>query len=464
MKKIISLIVMMAMLVGTVLSTASCSGLASLIGEIIPDSEGDSGNDNGGAGTPGLPDTDEGGRDDGNDTGSGDTGNDGGDDPIGSGDDGAQSSGSVSDGFLPDRDETQDAANGLTGKTRALFSTVTIITKFEVSYGSIYGGSQTSTDTSAGAGVIYKLDKENGDAYIITNYHVVYNANAVSANGISNDIKLYLYGQEYTDYAITATYLGGAMNYDIAILKVENSDIIKNSPVVTAAIGDSEKVRVFDEVYAVGNPEAYGMAVTEGIISVESESLSMTGADGRTAVSFRVMRVSAAINSGNSGGGLYDTEGRLIGIVNAKRQGSDIDNIAYAIPVNLAVALAENIIYHCDGLLKTAVYRCLLGVSIKADSTGVVIDPNTQSATIVDVVKVSEVQENSIVSGMLLVGDIVTAITIDGVRYSVTRTHHVPENMFTAKVGSTVTLTVTRGSSSLDVTITIPESAQSAVR
>ena len=126
MKKIISLILMMAMLVGTVLSTASCSGLASLIGELIPDSEGNSGNDNGGADTPGLPDTDEGGRDDGNDTGSGDTGNDDGDDPIGSGDDGEQSSGSVSDGFLPDRDETQNAADDLVGKTRTLFSTVTI--------------------------------------------------------------------------------------------------------------------------------------------------------------------------------------------------------------------------------------------------------------------------------------------------------------------------------------------------
>jgi serine protease Do len=254
------------------------------------------------------------------------------------------------------------------------------------------------------------------------------------------------------------------MNYDIAILKVENSDIIKNSPVVTATLGDSEKVRVFDEVYAVGNPEAFGMAVTEGIISVESESLSMTGADGRTAVKFRVMRISAAINSGNSGGGLYDTEGRLIGIVNAKRQGSDIDNIAYAIPVNLAVALADNIIYHCDGLLKTSVYRCKLGVSIKADSTGVAIDPNTGAATIVEVVKVEKLEENSTVTDLILAGDIITAITVDGVRHTVTRTHHVIDNMLTVRVGSTVTLTVTRGSSSLDVTVTVPESAQSAVR
>ncbi len=460
MKKIISLIVLLALLAGTVFSTTSCFGLAEFIGNITEGSEGGEG----GSGAPGLPEGGGGTGDSGDTENNGGGNNENSDPPIDSGDDGEQSSGSVSDGFLPDREDTQNALDALTGKTRALFSTVTILANFEVSYGGIYGGSQTGTDTMAGAGVIYKLDKEKGDAYIITNFHVVYNSNAIAANGISNNIKVYLYGQEYSDYAITATYLGGAMNYDIAILKIENSEVIKQSPVLAATLGDSEGVRVFDEVYAIGNPEGYGMSVTEGIISVESESLSMTSADGRTTVTFRVMRVSAAVNSGNSGGGLYDAGGKLIGIVNAKRQGADIDNIAYAIPVNLAAVLAENIIYHCDGLLKTAVYKCLLGVTITADSTGVVIDPETGVITKVDVVKVNSVEENSVASGKILEGDIITAITIDGVRHSVTRTHHLVDNMLSARVGSTVTVTVTRGSSSLDITVTIPESAQSAIR
>ena len=466
MKKIISLIIMLALLAGTVLSTTSCFGLARMLGDITDTEDGEDGDSK----APGLPDGDEsGGSDDGNDSGNNgggnsDGGNGGSTPPIDSGDDGNESGGSVSDGFLPDRDGAQDAVDALTGKTRALFSTVTILTKFEVSYESIYGSSQTGTDTMAGSGVIYKLDKESGSAYIITNYHVVYNANAVAANGISDDIKVYLYGQEYADYAIEATFLGGAMNYDIAIIKVENSDILKNSPVVEATIGDSETVRVFDEVYAIGNPEGYGMAVTNGIISVESESLSMTGADGRTSVTFRVMRVSAAINSGNSGGGLYDANGRLIGIVNAKRQGADIDNIGYAIPVNLAVVLAENIIYHCDGLLKTAVYKCLLGVTITADSTGVVVDPDTGVITKTEVVIVKTVEESSVAKDKILVGDIITAITVDGVRHSVTRTHHLVDNMLSARIGSTVTVSVIRGSSSIDVTMVIPESAQSAIR
>ena len=73
----------------------------------------------------------------------------------------------------------------------------------------------------------------------------------------------------------------------------------------------------------------------------------MTAADNRTEVSFRVMRVDAPVNSGNSGGGLFDGQGKLIGIVNAKIVDEGVENIGYAIPSNVAVSIANNIIDYC---------------------------------------------------------------------------------------------------------------------
>lgn len=75
---------------------------------------------------------------------------------------------------------------------------------------------------------------------------------------------------------------------------------------------------VGDSVIAIGNPNAGGIAVTQGILSMESEYITMTAADNVSTVQIRVMRVDAAINGGNSGGGLFNDSGELIGIVNAK--------------------------------------------------------------------------------------------------------------------------------------------------
>lgn len=347
----------------------------------------------------------------------------------------------------------------LDGAVKTLLSTVIIDARFDIYNSYPYGTTETTEHSSYGSGVIYKLDKEKGDAYIITNYHVVFNSSSATSNGISDKINLYLYGQHLNSYAIEASYVGGSMNYDLAVLKVEGSEVIKNSAALAASIGDSEKVNVFDKVYAVGNPEGFGMSATDGMISVESETLKMTGADGRTMLSLRVMRISAAINDGNSGGGLYDTEGKLIGIVNAKRTGSDVDNIAYAIPINLAKNIAENIISNCDGKTKTSLYRCMLGVNLTAKVAGVVVDGETDRVTKVEIVEVESLTDDSIMKDKLSVGDIITSITLDGVTVKVTRIHHVIDLMMLAKAGSTVTINATRGGVAFETRITVPESA-----
>ena len=108
--------------------------------------------------------------------------------------------------------------NAIAGK--ALLSAVSIRCKFQVKSGILgfpYGSFITKEAESAGSGVIYKLDKNRGDAYIVTNYHVVYDSQSVTDNGISESITVYLYGQEAEAYAIPATYVGGSMQYDIAM-------------------------------------------------------------------------------------------------------------------------------------------------------------------------------------------------------------------------------------------------------
>ena len=322
---------------------------------------------------------------------------------------------------------------------QTLLSTVMIISEFGLNAG-------------AGSGIIYKIDKEKGDAYIVTNQHVVYNDGA-----ISNNIKIYLYGMVLETYAIKAQYIGGSTNYDIAVLKIEGSEILKNSYAKAVTLGRSADVRVFDTVYAVGNPEASGFSVTQGIVSVRTENLELEGADGAP-VSIRVMRVDAAVNHGNSGGGLYDHQGRLIGIVSAKTQGTDVDNMGYAIPIDLVKNVADNILYHCNGTTMTKLNRALLGITISAKVIGPVIDANgglLEGAR----VQVMEISPTSLAYGKVQVDDIVNSISVDGVKVMATEVYVVPEHMLTARVGSVIVMNVTRGDKTFDISFTITESA-----
>lgn len=175
---------------------------------------------------------------------------------------------------------------------KALLSSVSIKCVFNTaSFSSSYQPGTTSSreKSSAGSGVIYKLDKNNGDAYIITNYHVVYYSQSNTENGISDNIKVYLYGQESEDYAIRATYVGGSMNYDLAVLKVDGSRILAESNAVAAAFANSDDVAILDRAIAVGNPEALGISATLGHVNVDSEYIKMEGADGATTIQIRVM-------------------------------------------------------------------------------------------------------------------------------------------------------------------------------
>ena len=447
-KRIIALALAIIMIVGTMFSLSSCLSTFLHILENVPGNGNfeiiEGGNqENEGSGEGSGPSSGEG-------SGNGSAGSNGGE---------AE--------FLPGSENNGELVDSVSDLQRAVLSTVLIRVTHEVYAGDFNGYGYDDyiiPETSAGSGVIYQLDRESGDAYIITNYHVVYEADSITSNGIADTISVYLYGQEYSTYAIPATYVGGSMTYDIAVLKVEDSEVLRNSLAVAASVADSDKISIMDECYVIGNAEGEGMSVTEGIISVDSESLTMTGADNRTTVDLRVIRVSAAVNSGNSGGGLYDENGKLIGIVVAKKTGDDVDNMGYAIPSTLAQNLVDNIIDNCNGTSSTSLKRVLLGITLSAYTTGLTVDEETGKIVRSELVEIVELSDTCLFLGEFEAGDIITSITVDGVTRSVTRTHHVIDHMMRARVGSEVTMTVERNGETVSATVTIPASAVTTVK
>lgn len=323
--------------------------------------------------------------------------------------------------------------------------------------GGLLGGGSGST----GSGIIYKVNSE-GDAFIITNYHVVHN----SSSGISEKIDLYLYGMEYVDYTIPATYVGGSMNYDIAILRVDDSEVLKkayaNGSVQAVKIADSDKISIGQETIAIGNPQGQGISVTTGVISVDSEYIDMTGSDGKTAVSFRVMRTDTPVNSGNSGGGFFNSKGELIGVVNAKIINSDVENIGYAIPSNVARAIADNIIDYCYGKECKTVMRGILGITVVANSLSTYYDETEGVVVRVEEIAVHDVTAGGLGSKMFQTGDIIKSVTIGDKEIEITRQHHLIDAMLDVRVGDTVTNVIVRNGEEMVVSTVITQDCLAA--
>lgn len=358
--------------------------------------------------------------------------------------------------YLPTGDETEIA------KINACcFSTVSIVCTYNyVQFGI------TGRGTSSATGVIYQINKEAGDAYILTNYHVVYasertNEQGVADPGICDKIYVYLFGSEvignelysnvdYPGMYMEAEYIGGSMNYDLALLKITSNDRIKNSDAKAVTIADSETISQADTVYAVGNGGGDGIAVTKGIVSYPSENLSITGADGKTTVAFRVIRCDAAINPGNSGGLLVNSRGEMIGVVNAKSIESLYDNVGYAIPSNVVKNVLENILYYYEqaGAAPVKVKKLLFGISYTNNETHAKYDVETGKIVRYENLYVVEVKDDSLVFGQIQKGDVVTKVTLEreGVRteYALDRAYILADLTLTVRAGDKVILTYLR--------------------
>ncbi len=263
---------------------------------------------------------------------------------------------------------------------KALMSVVTVAGEFHYET-SDFLNTYKDTAVGYGSGVVYDLDKENGTVYIITNYHVLYND---TTNCIAQEIRCATYGTvlefdwvtnqdgtsvndlngypevEYFGNYFDCEFVGGSMLYDIAIIKAQNSEFVKNSGLMEAKFADSNDIVVGIDAYAIGNPQNGGISATRGIVSVASEYTITTLANG-TYAKTRVVRIDAAVNGGNSGGGLFNAKGEVIGIVNAKLVDEEIENIGYAIPSNIATAVANNII--ASGQVRP--FKAYVGISLE---------------------------------------------------------------------------------------------------
>ena len=177
---------------------------------------------------------------------------------------------------------------------------------------------QAVQTASAGSGFI--LTK---DGYIVTNYHVVKDGEAV---------KVTLYsGDEYE-----AKYVGGDEDYDIAVIKVEAADL---QPVT---LGDSGSLNVGDHVLAIGNPLGeLTFSMSGGMVSCVNRAINVDGTP------FNMIQTDASINPGNSGGPLFNQYGEVVGIVSAKYSatGSEsVEGLGFAIPINDVFAMIQDII------------------------------------------------------------------------------------------------------------------------
>lgn len=180
---------------------------------------------------------------------------------------------------------------------------------------------QQTTSAASGSGFIL-----TADGYIVTNYHVIQNANSVTVS-------------TYGGASYNAKIVGYDDGNDLAVLKIDATGL---SPVV---LGSSEKLNVGDTVLAIGNPLGeLTFSLTTGVVSALNREVTFSGG-----TVMDLLQTDCAINSGNSGGALFNLYGEVVGITNAKYSGSSssgasIDNIAFAIPIDSVRAIVESII------------------------------------------------------------------------------------------------------------------------
>ena len=202
---------------------------------------------------------------------------------------------------------------------KILPSIVGIKIEYSVNTTSIFGRSNTSTATASGSGIII-----SEDGYILTNNHVVSSSSSESNSyyqiSEATKVSVTLFNDE-TEYE--AKIVGQDEQTDLAVIKIEKTGLTK------AEFADSDSVKVGEFAMAVGNPVNMTSTVTTGIVSAVNRKI--TDSDGKE---FTLIQTDAAINAGNSGGALVNSQGQVIGINTLKLQGTGIEGMGFAIPIN----------------------------------------------------------------------------------------------------------------------------------
>ena len=296
-------------------------------------------------------------------------------------------------------------------------STVGITTSITTNF----WGYQT-TSAASGSGFIF-----SSDGYILTNFHVVEDSSAITVS-------------MYDGKTYDAKLIGYDEGNDVAVLKIEAEGLV---PVI---LGNSDQINVGDSVVAIGNPLGeLTFSLTSGAISAKDREITMS-----TGATMRLMQTDCAINSGNSGGALFNLYGEVIGITNAKysssSSGASIDNIGFAIPINKARTIAESIIE------KGYVSKPYVGISVAT------VSEETQSYGLPQGAAVKEVTKDSpAAEAGLKVNDIITHVGGEAITGSSQLVGIIGE----AAPGDVLKLTVYRQGATIEISLTVGEQIQS---
>lgn len=274
----------------------------------------------------------------------------------------------------------------------------------------------------AGSGVII-----SEDGYIITNNHVVSGAEQIQVT--TSDKQTY-----------SATLVGTDSKTDIAVLKIEATGL------TAAVIGDSDQLAVGEFALAVGNPlGTLGGTVTDGIVSALNRDITVNGQN------MTLLQTNAAVSPGNSGGGLFDANGALIGIVNAKSSESNVEGLGFAIPVNTAMQVAQSLIE--NGYVTGRPEFGITVVPIADAQTAMQYGVNRYGVYVAQVNEGSAAEKAGLQPGDLFV-------SVDG--NAVSTTADVTSVLDEHAVGDVVQVQVIRDNKVLELEITLQEKVQSA--
>ncbi len=285
---------------------------------------------------------------------------------------------------------------------------------------------QSSTATATGSGIII-----SDDGYILTNNHIVATSSSESYYEVSDATKVTvtLFNDE-TEYE--AKIIGKDEQTDLAVIKIEKTGLSK------AEFADSDSIKVGEFAMAVGNPLGMQSSITCGVVSAVNREV--TDSEGKT---FKLIQTDAAINSGNSGGALVNSQGKVIGINTLKLSGTGIEGMGFAIPINSTTDITSQLIQY------SKVKRPYIGISG--------LDLNEQTAKAYNLVLgvyVKTVEDFSAAEKAgLKPGDVI----IEAEGKKITKMDELNEIKNTHKIGEELKIKVNRDGSEKDLTIVLGE-------
>ena len=297
---------------------------------------------------------------------------------------------------------------------------VVVITTEQVVYSQWSWYGQNQVESGAGSGVII-----SSDGYILTCAHVVSGASQITVT-IGD-----------TDY--TATVVGEDDTSDVAVLKIDATGL------TPATVGDSDSLSVGDSVLAVGNPLGeLGGTVTSGIVSALNRSVTIQGTSSTNTMS--LIQMDASVSPGNSGGGLFNMNGELIGLVNAKSSSSDAEGLGFAIPNNDAIQVAQDLLE--NGYVSGRPYMGITYIAVTDAQTAAQLNVNAYGVYVVDVVQGGPADKAGLKAGDRIV-------SIDGTE--IAQKDDLGTLMQQHTAGDTLSITVARDGQMQTVSLTLGE-------